>query len=130
MGRRDPRGPRHRRGQPRCNPHDAHRGFLGGRLFIIWHADVQELWGGCVTTGDEKWTWDTTKYTISWTDPNIVILDRLNGSGMDSRVKGTITRAYDPGKLRVDSEDSCGWDEICGLVKSAYACDCEITENS
>lgn len=35
----------------------------GGRLFIIWHADVQELWGGCVTTGDEKWTWDTTKIT-------------------------------------------------------------------
>ncbi|MCC3292625.1 hypothetical protein [Arthrobacter sp. zg-Y1110] len=63
---------------------------------------------------------------IQFKDPNILLLDRANGSGHDVKIPGMIKATaseQSPVKLDADPDYGYGWDETAGVVHSAYRTD-------
>lgn len=80
----------------------------GGNLQVIFYDSPEDVLGA---------------KRIVFDNPHIVILDRLNGSGMDGKIVGEVGVDVKPGDVVLDSQDSYGWDDIAGVVHSAYAPD-------
>lgn len=52
-----------------------------------------------------------------WTNPTLVILDSMNGSGYAEEVVGTVTADFDRTKLRIDAKGAgygYSWSEVAG----------------
>lgn len=95
-------------------PWDWHEGV---DLDVIFHGDPQDA------TVFDKETGQIKDRKLSFTKPNILLIDRINGSGHDVQFPGTIaaTATKDkPVRLDADKDHGYGWDDVCGLVKSYY----------
>jgi hypothetical protein len=66
---------------------------------------------------------------VQLTDPYILLIDPWNGRGMDAKLEGTITSRISPDSpVRLDAQRGYGsWDEVAGVVKSAYRSDNKVT---
>lgn len=100
----------------------------GGVAYVIFYASVDELY----TAQDALLRLGKTAGgTITWTDPYLLVLDRWNGSGHDVKINGKVTVPFDFTRLVSDAGDAgYSWDDVCGLVKSAYECDFTVTPPS
>lgn len=87
----------------------------GGRLFVIAYLDPQDVVGATRAT---------------FTNPHVVVLDRLNGSGMDCQVLGEVSVDITTENTVLDSSDRYGWDEIAGVHGPAYAPDETLFEHA
>lgn len=104
-----------------------------------WHeaVDLEVIWYGDLETAmprprsDADWEDADTK-ALSFTDPYVLLIDRVNGSGHDVRVPGSLRKDIPrnneevdlPREQRVYLDSNAGgwsWDKVCGLVKGAYA---------
>lgn len=102
-------------------PFDWHEGV---RLEVIYQDDLAN-----------STVWDRTDGSIKerdleFSDPHILLIDSMNGSGYDTQIKGTIkTRisADNPAMLDEQPDFGYSWDDVCGLVKSAYNTDVKAT---
>lgn len=70
---------------------------------------------------------------LEFTNPHVVLIDRNNGSGYDAQFKGAAKKTI-PAAENINSKTDrvfldkgdiggYGWDEVCGLVTSAYKTD-------
>lgn len=102
-------------------PYNWHEGVS---LDVIFHARVNEV--SASQDGPSK---------LAFNDPYVVLIDRINGSGHDVKLQGTVSKsipeadkASEP-ESRVFLDDGgrggYGWDEVAGVVKSAYAVEIE-----
>lgn len=103
----------------------------GGQLYVLFYDDPEPIVRGVL---NKAWGNDDVPTTITWENPSLVILDGMNGSGMDTQVKGTITRPFDPDKFRMDGTGVKGhgytWDDVAGVVKSAYSCNVTLSKEA
>jgi hypothetical protein len=99
----------------------------GGSLYVIWYDDPEDV---VMSVLNGQWGNSHVATTISWTDPQLVVLDSMNGSGMDGEVKGTVTKPFDPEKLSMDGKTrgyGYTWDDTASVVHSAYRCPVTLT---
>ncbi len=103
-----------------------------------WHEGVSldVIWSGpytdAVPGGDEK--------SLSFNDPNMVLIDSFNGSGWEAQTQGTIKRTIGarseesdlPGDKRAYLDNLAGeygWGDIAGPMQSAYETEVEVQEH-
>lgn len=99
----------------------------GGELYVIWYGDVEDVVMGIANT---EWGNNKAPTTISWKNPHLVILNTWNGSGFDSdAIPVTITKPFEREMFRLDGPHGHGytWDQVAGVVHSAYECEVTIT---
>lgn len=100
----------------------------GGQLYVIWYGDVEEV---VMPVLNKAWGNDEqVPTTISWTDPEVVVLNAGNGSGYSDSIKGTITVPFDTEKLAMDGRRTghgYTWDDVASVVHSAFRCDVTLT---
>lgn len=99
--------------------------YYGGQLYVIWYGSPAPL---IDAISEAEWQ-ETRKRrrTITWTNPQLVLLDRYNGSGHDAQIIGTITKPWDPERCDTDSKGwGYGWDAVASVVQSAYKCEWSI----
>lgn len=90
----------------------------GGGLYVIWSGDTEELLTAVLATARDATSAPTA---IAWTDPTLLVLDSLNGSGMDQQVRGTVRAAFHPNRLRLDTARGGGgysWSDVVGSSPS------------
>lgn len=89
----------------------------GGSPEIIFYDDV-DRWVKAATKAE----WQPDGSTITFEDPMLLVIDNMNGSGHDVRIKGSITVPYVPERIVVDGAkgNGYGWDSIAGVYKPAY----------
>lgn len=98
----------------------------GGHLYVIWQGDVEDI----VNATTAK-VWRNDESDITFTNPTLLILDQLNGSGMECSVEGTIVRRFDPALAHLDTGQSYGWSDIIGGVShNAYRTSVTFSEVS
>ena len=96
----------------------------GVDLDVIYFDDIRD------STVFNTFTGEVTSREIQFKDPNILLLDRVNGSGSDARITGMIkATATEENPVKLDADDSLGygWDETAGVVHSAYRTDTAST---
>lgn len=96
----------------------------GVDLDVIYFDDIRDS-----TVFNEE-TGTVASRQIRFRDPHILLLDRVNGSGHDVQIPGTITAtASEDNPVRLDADGSIGygWDETAGVVHSAYRTDTDST---
>jgi hypothetical protein len=88
-------------------PWDLHEGVT---LDLIWYGGVEDIPGA-------------TSFTI--TDPNILLIDRWNGSGFECKAKGTATfQITKEERVVLDRQTwGYGWEDIAGTHNPAYSAD-------
>lgn len=97
-------------------PYNWHEGV---DLDVIFQADVSDV--AVHPDGPSK---------LSFANPHVLLIDRVNGSGYDAQFTGSIDKELPAAEEAEDSEsrvyldkggvNGYGWDEVAGLVKSAY----------
>lgn len=102
-------------------PYNWHEGVS---LDVIFHAKVNEV--SASQDGPSK---------LAFTDPYVVLIDRINGSGHDVKLQGTMSKSIPEADKASESESRVfldqggrggyGWDQVAGVVKSAYAVEIE-----
>lgn len=95
-------------------PWDWHEGV---DLDVIYYDDIR---GSTVFNADAGVA-ETREITFK--DPHILLIDRMNGSGHDVRISGTIKATATPEKpVKLDAakNDGYGWDDTAGVVHGAY----------
>lgn len=98
--------------------------YYGGQLYVIWYADPADLIR-CIMEDEFQ---GKRRRLIGWTDPELVLLDRYNGSGYGERVAGTIRKVFDRERLVTDAEGpGYGWDRVACVHKPAFECKWSIT---
>ena len=87
------------------------------RLDVIWNADMGMFRDGKGTIPPAYNTFD-----LDFEKANLVLIDPWNGSGHEISIDAPIS--IKDAEFEADSEtNGYGWDEVCGLVKSAYNAD-------
>lgn len=88
----------------------------GHTLDVIWYGDIETL--AKAEAGDR----------LEFTDPHIVLLDRMNGSGYDTRLDFDITVTLDEERMpHLDRTGwGYGWDAVAGVYAPAYATDVRV----
>lgn len=95
----------------------------GGQLYVIWYGDAGDLYEGLRYRDKEG----KPNGRIRWTNPYLLVLDSMNGSGHDVRIEGTISKPFDRERLMLDSQGwGYSWDAVCGLHGPAYDCDWSV----
>lgn len=107
----------------------AEQSWYGGQLYVIWYGDVDEVVKAAIDHANDLANEVPPRpFTIKWKDPEILLLDRYNGSGYGERVVGEVTATFELDRISLDKDGrGYGWDEVAGVVHSAYKCDVEIT---
>lgn len=103
-----------------------------GPVYVYWYGDVEQL-VKAANNYDGSVEGTVKPQTITWTNPSLLVLNGLQGSGMDCDYPGTITLPFDRERLKLDAKgigNGYSWDDVAGIVRSAYACDVTITENT
>lgn len=102
-----------------------------------WHEAVSldVIWYGTYSTVIPG----SAEQTVAFTNPNLVLIDSMNGSGFDAEVEGTITRTLGiRSETALDSKHRAyldskagqyGWAEIAGVHKPAYDTHVEVQDN-
>lgn len=78
----------------------------GGRLQVLFSTDLERLVDALAEAIPRR---------IVFTDPTLLVYDRLNGSGMEAPVIGTVSRPLKAADLHVDS-GPYSWSDIVGGV--------------
>lgn len=90
--------------------------YYGGDLVILFNVDASDF------QGELK-----DKY-ITFTDPVLCVMDRLNGSGYYERIKGTVQVPLCRDRLRVDSvAPGYGIDSVFGGTRESYHSDYKMS---
>jgi hypothetical protein len=104
----------------------------GGGLYLYWHGDAEPL-----VSAAQRWNgWsdhqDPTPLTLTVVNADLLVLDRLNGSGADCDLPlgTTITVAYDPENLHLDSGNGSWSDWICGGLSATVNADVTIAPSN
>lgn len=95
-------------------PWDWHEGV---DLDVVYYDDIR---GSTVFNADAG---VAESREITFKDPHILLIDRMNGSGHDVQIPGTIKATATPEKpVKLDAakNDGYGWDDTAGVVHSAY----------
>jgi hypothetical protein len=95
----------------------------GGSPEIIWYGEPSFILKQLRSTGDGTWA---EEGTLTFKNPNLLIIDNMNGSGHDVRLDGaSLTVPFKPSRIVVDaaSGNGYGWDTIASVVKRYYATD-------
>lgn len=97
----------------------------GGNFYVIWYGSPKEavdLASAIDGTHDKS-----NPGTVTFSRPRLLVLDRMNGSGMDGGVDVDITLPIVPGNVTLDDEDfGYSWTQTAGPYNPAYACDLTI----
>ncbi len=99
----------------------------GGHLYIMWFGDTEQAVD--LASAIEGTEANTNPGTVTFINPTLLILDGLNGSGMDAQVKATITLDIKPGNVTIDAPRTgtgYTWSEVAYPSVSAYRCDVTI----
>lgn len=106
-----------------------------------WHDGVEldVIWTGDITTAmarplSDAGSPDATTNTLTFTDPHLLLIDRVNGSGQEVRLPGQLRKVIPrntdeadlPRTQRVYLDSAAGgysWDKVVGLVRGAYRTD-------
>lgn len=106
----------------------------GGVLCVIAYVEMTDVdkWVEHCLHGDER-----GRVKLTFTNPQLLIHDHVNGSGHDVKVAGDITIDFGRGALDtthgvmvLDAKNvgtGYSWDDTCGLHKPAYQCDPVVT---
>lgn len=105
----------------------------GGYLYVLAYVDFEDL----MDAVDHCLQKDSHKVRITFTNPNVLILDRLNGSGHENEIEGKVTIEFskkdldtNSGAMQLDEKGAktgYSWsDDIAGVVKSCYETDIKI----
>ena len=90
----------------------------GHTLDVIWHGDIETVAG--VKEGDR----------LTFTDPHILLLDRMNGSGYEEQIDFEVT--VEVGEDRIPHLDRTGWgygwDDVAGVYSPAYGTTLKVTK--
>lgn len=113
---------------------EAIRGMLtegyDGPVYVYWYGDVEPLIKAANNyTGDTEGT--VKAQTITWDSPALLVLNGMQGSGMDTAFPWKVTLPFNRDNLKLDARgigNGYSWEEVCGPVPSAYACEVTITE--
>ncbi|WIB65318.1 hypothetical protein [Curtobacterium sp. MCBD17_040] len=97
-------------------PADWHDGVS---LDVIWYGDVAEAGLAGADRGE------AAGRTLSFENAEVVLIDRVNGSGYSARIPGTLTTTVtDDAPAFLDSARSgnhgYGWDDVAGVVKPYF----------
>jgi hypothetical protein len=90
----------------------------GGRLQVLFSTDLQRLVDALADAGPQR---------IIFSDPTLLVYDRLNGSGMEAPVVGAVTRPLRAEDLRLDSGPYSWSDIVGGLSPGSYDTAVEVT---
>lgn len=90
----------------------------GGCLQVLFSTDLQPLVDALADAGPQQ---------ITFSDPTLLVYDRLNGSGMDAPVVGSVTRPLRAQDLRLDSGPYSWSDIVGGLSPGSYDTAVEVT---
>jgi hypothetical protein len=98
----------------------------GGSLYVLWHGDAEDILTAVL---DSTWGNDRAPTTIEWRDPHLLVLDGLNGSGADARVKGTVRVPFRPERVRLDAARGHGytWTEVACPHPAGYEATVTLT---
>lgn len=91
----------------------AHASY-GGGLHVLWRGDIKPVYDAVCKV---RFSDPAPTITISWTDPELLVLDQWNGSGHSVRVRGTVSVAFDPDRLSLDTAKGPGgysWTDVVG----------------
>ncbi|MFD7661288.1 hypothetical protein [Streptomyces sp. NPDC059788] len=91
----------------------AHASY-GGGLYVLWRGDVKSVYEA---VGKMRWNDRAPESTMQWTDPELLVLDQLSGSGHSVRVRGTVRVTFDPDRLSPDTLRGPGgysWTDVVG----------------
>lgn len=67
--------------------------------------------------------WSKKSRDLAFKDPHVLLIDRINGSGFDVTIPGTLKTQITPDRPAILDEDpdhGYSWDDVCGLHKPAY----------
>jgi hypothetical protein len=110
-------------------PYDWHEGV---QLDVIFYSDVADVVPSTRSDSDPE---AGKEKVLEFAKPHVLLIDKWNGSGYDTvlptPLKKTLAKPSEDGSEvpptgRVyldDSGDGYSWDDVCGLVKSAYGGD-------
>ncbi|MEV5279850.1 hypothetical protein ACFYMW_26300 [Streptomyces sp. NPDC006692] len=86
----------------------------GGDLHVLWRGDIKPVYDA---VGRARGSDSAPVITVQWTDPELLVLDRWNGSGHTVRVRGTVNLPFDPDRLCIDAArgpGGCSWTDVVG----------------
>jgi hypothetical protein len=90
----------------------------GGRLQVLFSTDLERLVDALAEGVPQQ---------IAFTDPTLLVYDRLNGSGMEAPVVGTVTRPLRAEDLHLDSGPYSWSDIVGGVDRGGYDTAVELT---
>lgn len=87
----------------------------GGGLYVLWRGEIAPVVAAVDKVRHVK---PTPEITVQWTDPELLVLDRLGGSGHTVSVRGTVRVTLDPDRLFLDAQRMKGsgysWSDVVG----------------
>ncbi|WP_030660808.1 hypothetical protein [Streptomyces rimosus] len=93
----------------------AHASY-GGDLYVLWRGDIKPVYEAV-----RKLSWtEAPEITVQWTDPELLVLDQLNGSGHSVRVRGSLRLPFNPDRLFIDTARGPGGYSWTDVVGSGY----------
>ncbi|MFC9505467.1 hypothetical protein [Streptomyces sp. NPDC057002] len=91
----------------------AHASY-GGDLHILWQGEIKPSYEVMCQV---RFSDPAPEISVQWTDPELLVLDQINGSGHTVRVRGTVRLPFDPDRLTVDiarSRRGISWTDVVG----------------
>jgi len=102
----------------------------GGQLYVIFYGSAFDVLNPLMQREYGNIDIDT-ELNITFTNPHLVLLDKMNGSGMDCAIEGTITKPFHTENVELDGKargNGYTWDQTAGVYYPAYKCDFTISE--
>jgi hypothetical protein len=78
---------------------------FGGSLYVLWRGPVAPVYQAVC---EARWKDPAPEIVVQWIDPELLVLDQLNGSGHAVTVKGTVRVTFDPDRLSLDGRSLGG----------------------
>lgn len=84
----------------------------GSGLYVLWRGPIEPVYEAVCKVRHHD---PAPEFPVQWTDPELLVLDRLNGSGYAVPVKGTVRVTFDPDRLHLDAQRLKGgysWSDV------------------